>query len=298
MKFKQWAYRSVTAVALACLYLASAATAAPRGDGEFLVDVDWLTAHQRDDNLRIVDIRPAADYRAGHIPGAVNVEAALLFDKGKREGYVATLEEVRKVFSANGIDNERSIILYDEGSFFNAGRAFWIFELYGLTHVGILDGGIAAWHKRGQAMSQEPTRVPVSNYQPRVRSNRLATKFITTLAIQNPNVEIVDARPPEQYQGLESKADRAGHIPSAVNIPSNDSFVESDGVKLMKPRVELANFYSRLDRDKKVITYCNRGRDAAVAYFNLRRFGYDTSVFDGSWHEWANDPSLPIEIGK
>lgn len=298
MMFKQWIHHRVTALALVCLCFASAGAAAPRSDGDFLVDVDWLIAHQRDDKLRIVDIRPAADYQAGHIPGAVNVEAALLFDKGKREGYVATLDEVRRAFSENGIDDERAIILYDEGSFFNAGRAFWIFELYGLTHVGILDGGIAAWHKHGLAMSQESTRVPVSSYQPRVRSNRLATKFITTLAIQNPNVEIVDARTPEEYQGLASKANRAGHIPTAINIPSEDSFIESDGIKLMKPTVDLANLYARLDRDKKVISYCNRGRHAAVAYFNLRRFGYDTAVFEGSWQEWGNDPSLPIETGK
>jgi thiosulfate/3-mercaptopyruvate sulfurtransferase len=48
-------------------------------------------------------------------------------------------------------------------------------------------------------------------------------------------------------------------------------------------------------KDQHVITYCNRGKQSALTYFTLRHLGYDVSVYDGAWLEWANDQNMPIE---
>ena len=104
---------------------------------------------------------------------------------------------------------------------------------------------------------------------------------------------IVDAREAEEYLGIKSDSRRYGHIPGAINIPYEKNFTD-DGTAL-RPFSELAKVYGGIDRNKKVITYCNKGRHSALEYFVLRQLGYDVSAYDGSWYEWGNDMQLPIE---
>ena len=66
----------------------------------------------------------------------------------------------------------------------------------------------------------------------------------------------------------------------------------------MKFTAELQKLYTEagVTPDKEVITYCQSGGRSAQAYFTLRLLGY-TNVrnYDGSWQEWSNDESLPLE---
>ena len=41
--------------------------------------------------------------------------------------------------------------------------------------------------------------------------------------------------------------------------------------------------------------YCRRGPRAAVATMALRLHDYDVRLYDGSFTDWAKDPTAPIE---
>jgi thiosulfate/3-mercaptopyruvate sulfurtransferase len=59
----------------------------------------------------------------------------------------------------------------------------------------------------------------------------------------------------------------------------------------------LEPLYRELIGDRSVIAYCNKGKQSALTYFVLRNLGYDVAAYDGSWHEWGNNPNLPISRG-
>ena len=54
----------------------------PPGAPELLVETSWVAAHAADPDVRIIDMRPAADYQAGHIPGAVSLQEGPLRTEG------------------------------------------------------------------------------------------------------------------------------------------------------------------------------------------------------------------------
>ena len=63
----------------------------------------------------------------------------------------------------------------------------------------------------------------------------------------------------------------------------------------MKDFSELKNIYKDLPQDKGIILYCDGGAEAALNYIILNELGYKASVYDGSWKEWGNDDSVPVE---
>ena len=263
-------------------------------DVQFLVTPEWLNAHRGNEQVRVLDIRTAADYGAGHIDGAVNLPIDQLFlnDNGRR--FIAPLAQIKNAFSTAGIDDQTLVAVYDAGEFLSAARVFWVFEVYGHARVVALDGGYAGWTQLQLPVSTHDL-VPVPrNFVPTVTPNRLATKLTTRLAINQSNTVIIDARESADYRGEKSTAQRFGHIPSATNVPVKEVFELVNGVKHLKSIEQLKQSYREIDPDKHVITYCNNGSASAGTYFNLRRMGIDVANYDGSWMEWGNDTALPI----
>lgn len=167
-----------TRVLAIAVWLWSASIAAgPSVPSDPLVDTSWLHTNLHADGLRIVDLRGPGAYSLGHINGAVNLPVDALFDIGDRNDLVAPVSAIQEAFRAAGIANADIVALYDDGSLVDAGRAFWVFELYGHEKVLLLDGGFKAWEKRRLPIDDIPVKGTRSNYIPSIQPHRLATPW-------------------------------------------------------------------------------------------------------------------------
>jgi len=92
-----------------------------------------------------------------------------------------------------------------------------------------------------------------------------------------------------------SETQRFAHIPQAVNIPWDENIVRVNGGFVSKTTPELEEIYKAFPKDKKIITYCNKGRKSSFSYFVLRRLGRNVSNYDGLWFEWGGDTDFPAE---
>ena len=243
----------------------------------------------------VLDVRDKNDYDVGHIKNAISFPVSLTFYKKEINGKIQKPQLMQKYLKERGIDAKSKVILYDNGEIVNAARVFWTLEVYGLTNIKIFDRGYKHWINEALATSQLEPEIKQSKYIVRINHKRLASKFVTQLAIYNKNKVVIDARSEQAYLGKTSVAKRFGHIPNAVSVPFEGNIIQGSGHQGLKPIKELKSLYANIPNDKKVIIYCKIGLVSATNYFALRELGYDVANYDASWREWGNDDSLPIE---
>ena len=245
--------------------------------------------------LIILDARNKNDYDVTHIKNAISFPVELSYANRKINGKIQTPDKMQQYLRERGIDTHSNVVIYDNGQLIDSARLFWTLEVYGLTHVKILDHGFNYWLNKNYPISQEVPTIKTSNYIATINHQRLSSKFTTQLAIHNKNKLVIDARSFEAYKGKTSVAKRFGHIPTAINVPFNDNLILDTNYTALKPIKQLKKLYSAIPHNKKIIIYCKIGRVSSTNYFALRELGHDVSNYDASWREWGNDDSLPIE---
>lgn len=250
--------------------------------------------NQNINQYKILDTRSLQYYDAGHINGAISFDVAQTYADMQTNGKLTDPLEMQKIIQNTGLNANDSVVIYDDGSFFDAARLFWTLEVYGFTNVKLLTAGYKQWIKKGFKTTIKETKVLKSDYITVINNKRLATKFSTQIATKNPNHIIIDARPHKAYIGKVSAAKRFGHIPKATNIPAYHNIDVDSNISALKDVESLKEVYQGIAKDKKVIIYCALGKVSATNYFALRELGYDVSNYDASWKEWGDDFKLPI----
>jgi len=251
-----------------------------------------------------VDYDPKTAYELGHIPGAILIDWKKDLNKYPERDIISP-EEFEDLMSRLGITNDDHVILYGDYNNWFAAFAFWIFEMYGHEKLSILNGGRNKWIELGYPMTRERPEIKPSKYRvAKVDLTRRAYFLDVMKRLRDPNTVLVDVRSPAEYRGEitappeypNEQAQRAGHIPGAVNIPWAKA-VNDDGT--FKDVDEIRRLYEELGvkPDKEVIVYCRIGERAAFTYFVLRHLlGFPrVRVYDGSWSEWGNMVGAPIE---
>ena len=104
---------------------------------------------------------------------------------------------------------------------------------------------------------------------------------------------MVDARSPDRYRGdIEPVDPVPGHIPGAVNIPTDENLTHDD---LFKNADELAAVYSEIE-DTPVLS-CGSGVTACHDALAMIVAGREMpDVYIGSYSEWSR-LGLPVTTG-
>ncbi|MCK5503035.1 MAG: sulfurtransferase, partial [Tritonibacter mobilis] len=135
-------------------------------DPKTLVSTDWLAAHLKDPDLRILDAswylpqmeRDAkAEYDAGHIPGARFFDIDDISDHRSDLPHMAPpVEKFMSRLRAMGVGDGHQVVVYDGAGLFSAARVWWLFRLMGQVNVAVLDGGLPKWTAEGRPLEDLP----------------------------------------------------------------------------------------------------------------------------------------------
>ncbi|MGX9964792.1 sulfurtransferase [Roseomonas sp. F4] len=257
-----------------------------------LIEADELAAQLTTPNRPVLlDVRVPgeegdgrADYRAGHIPGAVFVDLATELAgppagaAGKRPlPDIAILQRDARRW---GIRQGQSVVVYDGSRGQRAGRAWWVLRWAGIADVRILSGGLQAW--KGAVTTEVPLPDPGDvvlspGHLPVVDANAAAT-----LATQG---QLLDARGTAHFD--------AGHIPGAISAPTSGN-LGPDG-RFAEAEVLRQRFLGLgVDGTRPVAVSCGGGVSAAHQIAALASIGIEAALFPASWSGWSADPSRPI----
>jgi len=277
-----------------------------------LVSANWLKENLNAPDIRVVDATWFAPftnpsqtgrqaYTEAHIPGAVYFDIDEVADPSSDLPHTAPPAHV---FSSHvrklGLGDGNRIVVYDQNLLFASARVWWLFRLMGHRDVCVLDGGMKAWLEAGGGIEDVPPVAVERHFTPRVRGDLLKSLEQMLALSSKSDPKIVDARPAGRFAGAvpEPREDLpSGHIPGSRSLPSGDLL---DASGLMKPADDLkaAIEASGISSSDPFTATCGSGVSAAILALAAAVTGNDlVSVYDGSWTEWASDPSRPVVTG-
>ncbi|HEV2781377.1 MAG TPA: sulfurtransferase [Actinophytocola sp.] len=272
---------------------------------EVLVTAQWAEENLETPGVVFVEVdEDTSAYDTGHIPGAVKLDWKQELQDPVRRDFVDRAG-FEKLLSAKGIANSDTVILYGGNNNWFAAYAYWYFKLYGHESVKLLDGGRKKWELDGRPLvtgqvNREETSYSAKDQDTSIRAFR--DEVVAAINAKN----LVDVRSPDEFSGKllapahlpQEQAQRAGHIPSAINVPWSKAANE-DGT--FRSEDELRELYKEagIDESKATIAYCRIGERSSHTWFALHELlGYqDVKNYDGSWTEYGSLVGVPVEIG-
>ena len=274
---------------------------------EVLVSTQWVADHLTDPKVRLVESNEdVLLYDTGHIPGAVKIDWVADLNDPLLRDYIDR-PRLERVLRAKGISKDTTVVFYGDKNNWWATYAFWVFKLFGVDNLRVMDGGRLRWVDEGRPLETTVPTYAAGNITVRDRDDtRIRAFHDQVTAHVKAGKALVDVRSPEEYRGERlhmpeypnEGALRGGHIPGAKSIPWGRAV--NPETHTFRPAAELRTIYEQengLKSDQDVIAYCRIGERSSHTWFALTYLLGFTKVrnYDGSWTEWGNTVRAPIE---
>jgi rhodanese-related sulfurtransferase len=174
---------------------------------------------------------------------------------------VAKLEKDPTLLPA---DKKQSIVFYCNGIKCGKSRKAALFAAsQGYSNLMVYGEGMPVWEEKGMSIYAGP------NYEKKVETSKMRPRELKALMDSKPaTLTIVDVRDKSEFD--------QGHISGAINIPV-ENFALQSGV---------------LEKDKRIIVYCNSGGRSYNAYRKLQKLAYP-NINQVIFADWEFD-GLPV----
>jgi len=271
-----------------------------------LVSCRWLKEHINDDSLIILDASPKSnlsglesEFAEKRIKGARSIDIKANFSDKDSEmpNTLLSTESFQEAVRTLGINNEHTIVVYDNLGIYTSPRVWWMFKAMGHENIAVLDGGLPEWVREGNPIEDlSELDITKGNFTAAFDKNMVKHMSDVVENVSSKNALVLDARSkgrfdgtaPEPRQGLSS-----GHIPNSKNLPFKN--VLDDGK--MKSSSELKSlFEAKGIGSEPLIFSCGSGLTACITYLAADiALENEKTVYDGSWTEWAQKQTDLIE---
>src|SRR5690606_7219163 len=271
-----------------------------------LVSTQWVADNLN--NVRLVEVDvDTTQYNEGHIPGAIGFNWQSQLQDGIARDIISK-ENFEQLLSESGISNDTHVVLYGDNNNWFAAYAFWLFKYYGHENVSLMDGGRKKWLAEERPTTTDIPTYPKANYKVgKINAEYRADREFVRQRLEKDSFALVDVRSPAEYvgeiiapPGMSETAQRAGHIPGAINVPWAQAVAE-DGTYKSKEELEQLYGTKGVKKDSEdVVAYCRIGERSSHTWFALKYIlGFENvRNYDGSWTEWGNLVGAPIRKGE
>ncbi len=264
-----------------------------------LVSSEWLSENMNLKDLVILDASPLknasgkqTEIKNKKIPGARFFDIKKVFSDPNSTfpNTFPSIEQFEHGCQTLGISNSSKIIVYDNLGIYTSPRVWWMFKTMGHKDVAVLDGGLPNWIIDGYETK--------TNFSPTHEKGDFTCKFdssqVANLDFIQSNITqkehlVIDARSEGRFNGTIEEPRpglRSGHIPNSVNIPFESLLVDGK----FKSETELKQFFENIGIDDRPLIFsCGSGITACIVLLAADLIlKNDTSIYDGSWTEWAS----------
>jgi len=265
-----------------------------------LAGLPVLAAPTGDWRLFEVGCNGAADFAAGHIPGAAYIDTNRL----ERQPLWNKVSDcaLLQLLLENGVRHDTTVILYGRSSL-AAARAAHLMLYAGVADVRLLDGGLDGWRLAGHALEQGAATVPqpVQEFGAPfpARPDFLVDTAQVRQLLQQADGALVSIRTWGEHTGATSGyayIDACGDIPGARwgragndgDVHDMSAYQHADGT--MKPQAEIRALWQAagIKPCQRTAFYCGTGWRASLAFFYAWLMDWQRiSVYDGGWCEWS-----------